>query len=87
MKSGLVARNVADAVETPRAERFNAPIWSPEEVSTFLQLARGDRYWSAYFLAIMTGMRQGEILGLQWSDIDWENGRPPVSRPQYGCDE
>jgi integrase len=31
------------------------------------------RYYVGFVLAIMTGMRKGEILGLRWSDIDWDN--------------
>ncbi|MFA2814969.1 tyrosine-type recombinase/integrase [Bacillus paranthracis] len=32
------------------------------------------RYYIGYLMAVLTGMRQGEILGLRWKDVDLENG-------------
>ncbi|MDC0763515.1 tyrosine-type recombinase/integrase [Brevibacillus sp. AG] len=72
---GIVAKNVANRVEKPQASsRRQLVVWEPEFVSDFLEKTRyASRYWIAVYLAVMTGMRQGEILGLRWSDIDFEN--------------
>ncbi|MBS2770421.1 tyrosine-type recombinase/integrase [Anoxybacillus rupiensis] len=43
--------------------------------TSFLKVAKSSPYYTAFFLAVMTGMRQGEILGLRWKDIDFENER------------
>ena len=43
---------------------------SPEETRHFLEAARGDRLEALYVLAVTTGMRQGELLGLKWQDVD-----------------
>ena len=48
-------------------------IWSYDAINTFLEHCKGDRYHLIFFLAIYTGMRRGEILGLKWSDIDFVN--------------
>ena len=39
---------------------------------SFLEAVRGDRLEALYVLAISTGMRQGELLGLRWQDVDLE---------------
>ena len=67
---GLVPRNVCDAVTRPRAQRPTMRVLTPEQVSVLLAAAREDRFHALYVLAVTTGLRQGELLGLQWADID-----------------
>jgi integrase len=43
-----------------------------------LEAARGDRLEALYVLAIHTGMRRGELLGLKWGDVDLENATVTV---------
>ncbi|WP_268878069.1 MULTISPECIES: site-specific integrase [Brevibacillus] len=47
-------------------------VWEVEEAHTFLKSSEKDRYYIAFLLALTTGMRQGEILGLRWKDVDLE---------------
>ncbi len=68
----LVARNVTDRVEPPRAEKAEMQTYSAVQVRAFLDAARGDRLEALYVLAVTTGMRQGELLGLRWQDLDLE---------------
>jgi len=53
---------------------------APEQVTLLLEAARGDRLEALYVLAITTGLRQGELLGLKWEDVDLEDGRLQVRR-------
>jgi integrase len=69
---GLVPRNVAAAVDPPRARPPEVAPLSPAEARTLLEAARGDRLEALYVLAVTTGMRQGELLGLGWADADLE---------------
>lgn len=70
----LVVKNVANKVEKPQVtRRRELVVWDPDFVSEFLEKTKyASRHWIAVYLAVMTGMRQGEILGLRWSDIDFE---------------
>ena len=52
----------------------------PDEARAFLQAVRGDRYEALYVLAITTGMRQGEMLGLQWPDVNLDAGKLTICR-------
>jgi integrase len=78
-----VFRNVAEAVTPPRtARREIAPLTS-EQVRALLDAARGDKLEALYVLAVTTGMRQGELLGLQWKDVDLDGGTLKVNRSVY----
>ncbi len=50
-------------------------IFNAEQARAFLQAARGSRLEAAYTAAVAIGLRQGEVLGLQWSDLSLETGR------------
>ncbi len=53
---------------------------TPEDARKFLEAVRGDRYEALYVLAITTGMRQGEMLGLEWPDLNLDDGRLTIFR-------
>jgi integrase len=61
---GFVARSVADGVTPPRARSPEMQTLSPGQVRDLLDSARGDRYEALFVLAVTTGMRQAELLGL-----------------------
>ena len=48
---------------------------TPDQVQTFLTGIRGDRHEALYVLAVATGVRQGEVLGLRWEDVDLAAGQ------------
>ncbi len=76
----LVARNVAALTDPPRTETFQASPLTPAEVSQFLAHVAGDRLEALYVVAIMLGLRQGELLGLGWSDVDLTAGTLRITR-------
>jgi len=76
----IIGSNPADGVELPRVPRTAARAWSSEQVGRFLRAAEGDRFYAAYWLALATGLRQGELMGLEWDDIDWARQQIRISR-------
>lgn len=74
VKWGMVPRNVCDAVEPPRVKRSEVHPLTAEQTATLLKAAAGDRQQALYVVAVTTGMRMGEIFGLQWADVDLEAG-------------
>ena len=73
-KWDMVTRNVALLVDPPRVKRHEIVPLSTAEARTLLSAAHGDRLEALYVLALTTGMRLGELLGVRWQDIDLEAG-------------
>jgi integrase len=78
VKWGLVGRNVADLVEPPRIARYEIRTLSPDEANLLLDAAQDDRLEALYVLALTTGLREGELLGLRWRDVDLEGAAVEV---------
>lgn len=76
----LLPYNVAEAVELPKLVRHEGKTFSVEEAKRFLEAAREERLEALYVLAITCGLRQGELLGLAWEDVDLERGTMRVRR-------
>lgn len=75
----LVTRNVARLVDAPRPARGEVQPFTVEEVHRLLEVARAHRLYPLFVLAVSLGLRQGELLGLRWQDVDFERGTLTVS--------
>jgi integrase len=84
----LLTRNVTEAVDPPRETTPEYITWNQRQVATFLAVADGDNLAALWRLALLTGMRRGELLGLKWEDIDLTRGvlavRRTISRGSAG---
>jgi len=80
MRWGLISRNPADAVARPKPGSKSMKVLNEAQIITFLSMVAETRYEALYYLAVTTGLRQGELLGLQWTDIDWPSGQIQVQR-------
>lgn len=78
--TGLLIRNPCAHVIPPRAPHREMKFWTEEEAGRFLAAAMSSRLYGLFYLAIMTGMRQSELLGLKWIDLDWRRGSLHVRR-------
>ena len=70
----LVVRNVSEAVDPPRRARSEYQALTVEEVRRLLAASKGNRLEALYVLAVTTGMRRGELLGLHWRDVYLDQG-------------
>ncbi|MCC7130131.1 MAG: hypothetical protein B6D39_04800 [Anaerolineae bacterium UTCFX2] len=71
VKTGLANRNPADAVIPPREPVKEMMVLDDSQASRLLVAAQRSRMEALLYLAVTTGMRQMEILGVKWSDLDW----------------
>jgi integrase len=71
VKWQMLARNPVDAVEAPRAERPEMRALNEEETGRLLGVLEGSRLYIPVMLAVTTGLRRGEILGLRWCNVDF----------------
>ena len=74
VRQGLALRNVADLVDPPKVPHGQVKAWSPEEQTRLVQAAQGTRWETLIRLALASGMRIGEILGLTWANVGLDNG-------------
>ena len=80
MRWDLIPRNPADSVKAPTPAPKEMRPLSASEARKLLEAAGGDRLEALYVLAVHTGMRRGELLGLKWEDVDLENATIRVRR-------
>jgi len=74
MRYGMIERNAAADAYPPRIRRTERRVLDAEQVRTLLVALEGDRLRALYTLALSTGMRVGELLGLQWQNVDLDGG-------------
>lgn len=67
---GLLAVNPARKVRLPQATRYQPVVWSAGQASLFLSQTVDDELAGLWRLAIVCGLRRGELLGLRWADIE-----------------
>ncbi|MGC0317532.1 tyrosine-type recombinase/integrase [Kitasatospora acidiphila] len=92
VKRGHITRNVASIATAPTVDEEEVTPYEVEEVQQLLHEAGKRRNSARWAVALALGLRQGEALGLHWSDIDLDEGtlwvRQSMQRPKYrhGCD-
>jgi integrase len=80
VKERLIGYNPMDAVERPKVETQEFHIFTEEQARTLLAATKGHLYEALFYLALTTGLRKGELLGLMWSDVDWEKRTLRIER-------
>lgn len=80
-RQGYIQKNWCKLVTLPKIEKRGeiTPL-SKEEQSRFLKAIKGDDLEMLFVVALGTGLRLGELLGLKWEDIDFENNQLTVKR-------
>ena len=78
--NGLIRSNPTESCTIPRIERIEIKPFDDAAEKSFLQAIEGDKYERLFIVDLYTGMRKGEILGLRWSDIDFDQGTITISK-------
>ena len=76
----MLAHNPCESVDLPRKESAEMQSLTPAEAARFLKEAESDRWSALFVLALATGLRPSEYLGLKWADVDLERGVINVQR-------
>ena len=80
VRGDLIPRNPAAHANKPKAIQKEIEPLDAKQARALLEAAKGDRYEALYVLCLTAGLRQGEALGLKWSDIDFDAGVLRVNR-------
>ena len=80
VRMGMILRNPADAVESPKVKSHEMRVMSESDLHMFLEYARSTSYYTLFYTALFTAMRRSELLALRWSDIDLRICQISVSR-------
>lgn len=86
-KDGLVGENIASRVITPKAPRKDPEYLDQEQVAKLVKTAKGHELETLLIVALLTGLRIGEITGLRWEDIDMEARTLRVQRQLQRIDK
>jgi integrase len=87
MRQGKVVRNVAELVDEdarPVINHHEMLVLADADYDRFLEVIRGQRLEALFVVAIREGLREGEILGLHWRDVDLDNGTLAVTGSLQG---
>jgi integrase len=80
VKWELLGRNPADAVTRPRIRRKEMKTLDDTQVRSLIMASKGTKFETLFWLAVNTGLREGELIGLKWSDLDWKTQKLQIQR-------
>jgi integrase len=75
----LVRENVAKVIKPPRPSKKPPPVFTFDDARRILEVSKDERFHAAFVLLLYYGLRIGEVLGLHWSSIDFEQGTVTIS--------
>ena len=80
VKKGILENSVIDLADPPKVVKKDIQVFTLEEQQRLMKEAKNHRLGNMVLFALYTGMRRGELLGLQWGDIDFAGQRLTVNR-------
>lgn len=76
----MIVKNPAPSIRLPKLKRKEIKTLTDFQVRVFLSAARGLRFEALFWMTVFTGLREGELFGLRWSDLDWEKKYLKIQR-------
>lgn len=83
VKWQLIPRNIADSVEPPKPQKYKASFLNEKDINKLIDISKDTKLYIPILIAIYTGMRRGEILGLKWENVDFEKGIIEIKQALY----
>ena len=84
ISNGYIHKNPTAGCKLPKVVRPEIKPLEPEEIARMLKEAKKDAYDNLFIVAMFTGMRQGELLGLSWDNVNFKTGRITIKQ-QLQC--
>jgi integrase len=79
VRLGYIARNPTEAIDKPREDTEEWPVYTPEQVRRFILAMEGDRLRAMWCLVLATGLRRAELAGLRWRDVALDRVPPTMA--------
>jgi integrase len=83
---GYLPYNPAEEAEPPKTSSRKRKVWTAEQLRTFIEYVRGDRFFAMWLLLATTGLRRGELAGLRAEDFDLRAGKVTPAVPRVVVD-
>ena len=80
MEQKLVSKNPTQGCALPKVEHKEMKTLTADQLSAFFQEAKDSGVYELYYLDLATGLRRGELLGLKWTDVDFQHGALKIQR-------
>lgn len=80
VENGMIKKNVSSGCDLPKGVQDEMRPLEDEEVAEFLELAKNDLLFPLYYVALFTGMRQSELMGLTWDCVNFRKGSIRISK-------
>ena len=81
VRERYIVRNPTDNTTIPKKTTTEKQVLDDSQLNRFLEAIQGEPYWHDFFyVELMTGLRRGEICGIKWSDIDFNEGTLCIKR-------
>jgi integrase len=71
---GLEITGIRQPRKPRKQQHGRKGVWTADQAAAFLKSVRDDRLYAAWTLAVVCGLRRGELAGLRWSNVDLERG-------------
>ena len=87
VQEGLIRVNPAVGCKLPPKKAREMQVLTREEIQRFLIQAKAEGYFELFLLELTTGLRRGELLALQWDDLNFETGELQINKQAYRTKE
>ena len=86
VQAGLIHRSPCAGIQLPKGEKKKPVIYDETQIQQLLDFTRGTEMELIIDLELCMGMRRGELLGLQWQDVNWEKNQIHIIRSRVAVD-